>query len=592
MKDFYSNFVTDLKLSDPGRWYSMAKKIGAVDKMTGGDIQVQSLANLNNAQCAQKIAEHFATISQEYSPVDLNQLPCYLPAQPPPKISEFDVYTRLKKMKKTKSTLPIDIPEKLRRECSPHLAAPLTTLYNECLSLGQYPSPWKHEWVTPAPKTSNPENISQLRKISCTSDYSKCFEGFIKDWIMEDVSDNIDLAQYGGPAGQGTEHMIVCFIDRILKLLDTYPDKSAVIATFVDWSSAFDRQDPTKAIQKFIKLGVRPSLIPILTSYLTDQKMQVKFNGEISKILTLIGGGPQGTLLGGLEYLVQSNDNADIVEQEDRFKYIDDLSVLELVLLSGLLVEYNFHQHVASDIGLDMTYLPANQYKGQEHLNYISNWTGENLMKINEAKCSFMVFSRSKENFATRLSVNDAMLDRISVTQLLGVWISEDMSWEKNCREICKKAYSRLSMITKLKYVGVNTDDLLDIYILFIRSVTEYCAVSFHSSLTQQQSEKLEKIQKTCLKVIYGDAYTDYDTALEQSGLIRLSERRLNRCLSFSIRCLKDPKMKRIFPYNPSFSKKVRSSEPFTVNFAGTKTYLKSAIPFCQRLLNNHVKKS
>ena len=96
LKDFYSNFVTDLKLSDPGRWYSIAKKIGAVDKMTGGDIQVQSLANLNNAQCAQKIAEHFAAISQEYSPVDLNQLPCYLPAQPPPKTSEFDVDTRLK----------------------------------------------------------------------------------------------------------------------------------------------------------------------------------------------------------------------------------------------------------------------------------------------------------------------------------------------------------------------------------------------------------------------------------------------------------------------------------------------------------------
>ena len=81
--------------------------------------------------------------------------------------------------------------------------------------------------------------------------------------------------------------------------------------------------------------------------------MKVKFNGEMSKLLTLIGGGPQGTLLGGLEYIVQSNDNADIVPVEDRFKYIDDLSVLQLVCLSGLLVEYNFFEHVASDIGID-----------------------------------------------------------------------------------------------------------------------------------------------------------------------------------------------------------------------------------------------
>ena len=48
-------------------------------------------------------------------------------------------------------------------------------------------------------------------------------------------------------------------------------------------------------------------------------------HGEISKVLTLIGGGPQGTLLGGLEYMAQSNDNADIVKEKDCFKYVDDL---------------------------------------------------------------------------------------------------------------------------------------------------------------------------------------------------------------------------------------------------------------------------
>jgi hypothetical protein len=310
----------------------MVKKIGAVDKMSGGDIQVESLSNFDNAECANKIAEHFASVS----------------------------------------TLPIDIPEKLRRECSPHLASPMSKIINDSLNQSVYPSLWKHEWVTPAPKISNPQEITDLRKISCTSDYSKLYEGFIKDWIMEDVSANIDIGQFGGQPGIGTEHMIFCFVDRMLHLLDTYPDKSAVIATCLDWSAAFDRQDPTLAIVKFIQLGVRPSLIPLLASYLTDRKMKVKFNGEMSAFLTLIGSGPQGTLLGGLEYLVQSNDNADIVPEEDRFKYIDDLSVLQLICLSGLLVEYNFFEHVASDIGIDDQYLPAASYQTQDHLNFIS----------------------------------------------------------------------------------------------------------------------------------------------------------------------------------------------------------------------------
>ena len=533
--------------------------------------------------CAKNRGTILAAVSNEYSPVNNDQLPCYLPALPPPQVTEYDVYLRLAKSKKTKSTLPIDIPDKLRRECSPHLAAPLSTIINDSLNKSLYPSLWKHEWVTPVPKITNPKEISDLRKISCTSDYSKLYEGFIKDWIMEDVCENIDIGQFGGQPGIGTEHMLVCFVDRILHLLDTHPDKSAVLATCLDWSAAFDRQDPTLAIVKFLQLGVRPSLIPLLTSYLTDRKMQVKFNGEISDILTLIGGGPQGTLVGGIEYLVQSNDNADVVPPEDRYKYIDDLSVLQLVLLSGLLVEYNFHQHVASDIGIGTKYLPAETYNTQDHLNYISNWTDENLMMLNEAKCSYMVFTRTKENFATRLAINNVNLERTSVTKILGVWISEDMSWSRNCQEICVKAYSRLSMITKLKYVGVSREDLLDIYILFIRSVTEYCAVSFHSSLTGQQSNKLEKIQKTCLKVILGEDYLNYQTALDYFGLQSLSDRRLKRCLDFSLKCIKHPRNRRLFPQSPN-----SKSEPFTVNFARTSTYQDSAIPFCQKLLNKH----
>ena len=78
-------------------------------------------------------------------------------------------------------------------------------------------------------------------------------------------------------------------------------------------------------------------------------------------------------------------------------------------------------------------------------------------------------------------------------------------------------------MITKLKYVGVSVEDLLDIYILFIRSVTEYCSVSFHSSLNQEQSKKLEIIQKTVLKVILGDMYIGYTVALEMCSLETLT---------------------------------------------------------------------
>ena len=63
------------------------------------------------------------------------------------------------------------------------------------------------------------------------------------------------------------------------------------------------------------------------------------------------GGGPQGATLGILEYLSQSNNNADCVNLEDRFKFIDDLTILEIVNLLTIGIScFNVKSQVPSDI--------------------------------------------------------------------------------------------------------------------------------------------------------------------------------------------------------------------------------------------------
>ena len=103
------------------------------------------------------------------------------------------------------------------------------------------------------------------------------------------------------------------------------------------------------------------------------------------------------------------------------------------------------------------------------------------ILKLNITKCNYMVFSRSNTKMATRIKINSQKIEKISVTKLLGLWISDDLSWSKNCKEICRKAYSRLSMITKLKYVGVGFQELIEIYILFRNSWSLVCLPSGQS---------------------------------------------------------------------------------------------------------------
>ena len=146
-----------------------------------------------------------------------------------------------------------------------------------------------------------------------------------------------------------------------------------------------------------------------------------------------------------------------------------------------------------------------------------------------------------------------------------------------------------ITMLSKLKYAGVHKEDLVDIYNLFIRSKAEYCSVVFHHSLTEQQTRKLEAIQRVSLKIILGSEYESYDSALEATGLETLAQRRENRCLDFGLKAAKHEVNKRMFPLNPNPNiHDVREVEKYVVNFARHEHYRKSAIPSIQRMLNFH----
>ena len=116
-------------------------------------------------------------------------------------------------------------------------------------------------------------------------------------------------------------------------------------------------------------------------------------------------------------------------------------------------------------------FLPPEQTKKQSNLNEIARWTDDNMMSINVTKTKYMIFTRTRTKFATRLMENGQKIDQVTEEKVCGVWITDDLKWEKNSRELSKGAFARISMLTKLKYVGVNQSDLIDIYKLFIRNL-------------------------------------------------------------------------------------------------------------------------
>ena len=167
---------------------------------------------------------------------------------------------------------------------------------------------------------------------------NKIMEKVVSEMIISDMQDSMDPAQYGNQKNLSIQHYLVRLLHRIITNFDRNckGEVNAVLCMFVDWKQAYSRQCHTLEVKSFINNGVRASLIPLLTSYFEDREMRVKWHGVISQPRKLPGGGAMGASLGNWEFLSQTNDNADCVPLDDRFKFVDDLTTLEIINLINI----------------------------------------------------------------------------------------------------------------------------------------------------------------------------------------------------------------------------------------------------------------
>ena len=137
--------------------------------------------------------------------------------------------------------------------------------------------------------------------------FSKVTEHFVVEWLLEIIGPKLDFRQYGGLKGNSITHYVIEFINFVLSCQDSN-DQTAVIASFVDFQKAFMRQNHNKLIEKLSDLDVPGWLLKIVIGFLKQRSMVVIYKGSQSSVKQLPGGGPQGTLLALLLFLVLVND--------------------------------------------------------------------------------------------------------------------------------------------------------------------------------------------------------------------------------------------------------------------------------------------
>ena len=138
-----------------------------------------------------------------------------------------------------------------------------------------------------------------------------------------------------------------------------------------------------------------------------------------------------------------------------------------------------------------------------------------------KARQKNVIFNFSKKyQFSTKLQLNNHDIETLKKTKLLGTIIIDDLRWEENTKNIVRKANARMELLRTISTFSPSDEDMKNIYILFIRSLLEQSAPVWHSSLTQQDSAALERVQKSAVRIILGNSYVGYKKSLKKSSII------------------------------------------------------------------------
>ena len=138
-------------------------------------------------------------------------------------------------------------------------------------------------------------------------------------------------------------------------------------------------------------------------------------------------------------------------------------------------------------------------------------WFTDNQMIVNPDKFQAMILqnSRNSKNYEpVKLEIESTKIETKSAVKLLGITIDNKINFEEHISELYKKASMQLNAINRLhRFMGKEQKEAL--INSFIFPNFNYFPLVWHFC-SCKSSQKIEKIQPHCLRIIYNHYSSDY----------------------------------------------------------------------------------
>ena len=189
----------------------------------------------------------------------------------------------------------------------------------------------------------------------------------------------LPTTQFAYRKGLGTCDALSCVSHTLQSALESGQEARIVQ---IDFSAAFDRVNHLGILYKLCSVGIGGSVLSILTQFLSNRSQHVLVDGCQSKLVNVVSGEPQGSVLGPLLFLLYTSELFSILENK-LIGYADDFTLMAVVPSPGVRVA------VAVSLIRD--------------LGRVSEWCDLWRMKLNASKTKTMIVS--EQDFYSLLGV-------------------------------------------------------------------------------------------------------------------------------------------------------------------------------------------
>lgn len=407
-------------------------------------------------------------------------------------ISIPDVFNALISLDPSKAMGIDHIGPKVLKYCATALCTPVHHLFSVSLCTGQLPNEWRTHLITPIFKAGDRSSIKNYRPISLLCSISKVLERLVFNHVVDFVADSISVSQFGFLKGRSSQQQLLIMLNEMHTNLQS---KTCSDIVYLDFRKAFDSVSHSILLSKLQSMGITSQLLNWFRAYLKNRTQLVSVNGQLSGLLPVTSGVPQGSILGPLLFLIYINDLPGSVHFSRPFLFADDTKCLSSVSAD-----------LSSDLQLD--------------LDSLSQWSIANCMSFNEVKSVVLRFPHGSPS-PTYL-INGKEIPVAVSNRDLGVLLSCDLSWSAHIRLISSKAYKMLGLIRRTFSSSISVPVRRLLYLTLVRSRLMYCSVVWRPHL-RKDIVLLERVQRRATKFILNDFHSDYKTRLTSLGLLPLS---------------------------------------------------------------------